>query len=104
MTKCLSIILLTRGFTFKINGSSNKILTFNDILDQSLKMAKVLHGMGLRKNDVIAIVAENRQEYAAISFGALFLNAIVAPVNVTYTESKILIRVVDFVIISHKIA
>lgn len=51
-------------------------------------MAKVLHGAGIKQNDVISIVAENRHEYPAISFGALYLNAIVAPVNVTYTERK----------------
>lgn len=51
-------------------------------------MAKTLYGAGVRKNDVISILSENRHEYTAIAFGALFLNATVAPVNVTYTESK----------------
>lgn len=72
----------------KINGLTNKVWTFADMLRQTTLMAKVLHGAGVRHNDVISIVAENRHEYPAISFGALCLNAIVAPVNVTYTERE----------------
>jgi long-subunit acyl-CoA synthetase (AMP-forming) len=52
-------------------------------------MCKVLHGAGIRANDVISFVSENRHEIAAIAFGAFYLNAIIAPINVTYTERKI---------------
>lgn len=51
-------------------------------------MAKTLHGAGLKENDVIAVISENRHEITAISFGAFYLNAVVAPINITYTESK----------------
>lgn len=51
-------------------------------------MARTLHGAGLKRNDVIVILSENRYEFATISFGAMFLNVIVNPVNVTYTGSK----------------
>lgn len=51
-------------------------------------MAKILYSSGLRQSDTISILSENRFEFAAIAFGAIFLNAIVAPLNVTYTESK----------------
>jgi acyl-CoA synthetase (AMP-forming)/AMP-acid ligase II len=51
-------------------------------------MAKALHAAGVQRNDVISIVAENRHEYPAIAFGAFFLNAAVAPMNITYTERK----------------
>jgi acyl-CoA synthetase (AMP-forming)/AMP-acid ligase II len=53
-------------------------------------MAKTLSGAGLKQNDVICIISENRHEFIAISFGAFFLNAIVAPVNASYTERKII--------------
>lgn len=72
----------------KINGLTNAVWTFEDMLKQTSLMAKVLHGAGVRRNDVIAVVAENRHEYPAISFGAFYLNATVAPLNVTYTERK----------------
>lgn len=53
-------------------------------------MARTLHAAGLRENEVISILCENRHAYNSITFGALLLNAIVAPINVTYTESKII--------------
>lgn len=51
-------------------------------------MSRTLHGAGLRQNEVISIVAENRFEFPAIAYGALYLNAIFAPVNVTYVPRK----------------
>lgn len=59
------------------------------MLDQTCRMARVLYGAGVRQNDVISIISENRLEYPAIAFGALYLSAVVAPVNVTYTERKL---------------
>lgn len=67
---------------------SNDIWTYRDVLNHSSLAAKTLHGAGLKKNDVIAIISENRHEFAAVAFGAFYLNAIVAPINVTYTERK----------------
>lgn len=58
------------------------------MLHNTTLMARALYGAGLRQNEVVSIVSENRHEYLAISFGAFFLNAIVAPVNVTYTERE----------------
>lgn len=62
--------------------------TFRDFLDKSTLMAKTLHGAGLKRNDVISIIAENRHEFPAIAFGAFYLNAIVAPISTLYTERK----------------
>lgn len=69
--------------------------TFKKILDESLKMAKMLHDAGIRQNDVVAIISENRSEYVAVAYGTLFLNATLAPMNYTYTERKC------FYLISH---
>lgn len=52
-------------------------------------MSRVLYGAGLREGDVISIISENRLEFLTIAYGAIYLNAIIAPLNVTYTESKI---------------
>lgn len=62
------------------------------MLDQTTLMARVLYGAGVRQNDVISIISENRLEYPAIVFGAFYLSAIVAPVNVTYTERKLIFK------------
>lgn len=86
------IIVYTVIFFYgnKINGMTHKTGTYNDLLRQSIGMANALHAIGVRQNDVIAIVSENRHEYPAIAFGAFYLNAIVAPINITYTERKII--------------
>lgn len=51
-------------------------------------MAKALHGAGIRRNDIVGILCENRNEFAAISYGTIFLNAVLAPANYAYTERK----------------
>lgn len=59
------------------------------MLERTSLLARVLYGAGIRRNDVISIISENRFEFPAITFGAFYLSAIVAPVNITYTERKI---------------
>lgn len=78
-------------FLNKINGTTHKTSSFNSILEQSISIAKTLYETGVRQNDVISIVSENRHEFPAIAFGALYLSAIVAPINVTYTEREIIL-------------
>lgn len=72
----------------KINGMTNEIWTYRDLLNHSILAAKALHGAGLKKDDVVAVISENRHEFPAAAFAAFYLNAIVAPINVTYTERK----------------
>uniref|UniRef100_T1GTM7 Luciferin 4-monooxygenase n=1 Tax=Megaselia scalaris TaxID=36166 RepID=T1GTM7_MEGSC len=45
--------------------------------------------MNINPGDVIAISSENRYEFAVIAFGTLFMNATLAPLNVSYTPSEI---------------
>ena len=56
------------------------------MLEQGILLAKALHGAGVKRDDVISIISENRHEYPAIALGAFYLNATVAPINVTYTQ------------------
>lgn len=74
--------------SIKINGTTNITWTFRDILEQSSIMAKAMYGAGIRQNDSIVIISENKHEFLAISFGAFFLNATVAPINPSYNERK----------------
>jgi acyl-CoA synthetase (AMP-forming)/AMP-acid ligase II len=67
---------------------TDKKWTFNEMRAESMRAARVLYGAGLRQNEAIAILSENRIEFPVIAFGALYLNAIVAPLNVTYTERE----------------
>lgn len=47
-----------------------------------------MHSFGIRQNDVVGIVSENRLEFPAIAFAAFYLGAIVTPINITYTTRK----------------
>lgn len=51
-------------------------------------MAKVLYDAGIRQNDVVSIISENRNEFVSVAYGTLFLNAILAPINYTYIERE----------------
>ncbi|XP_037050002.1 4-coumarate--CoA ligase 1-like [Bradysia coprophila] len=72
-----------------INGATNEKWTYKDMLEQTSLLARVLYGAGIRQNDVVSIVSENRFEFPAIVFGAFYLSAIVAPINTTYTEREL---------------
>ncbi|KAG5668822.1 hypothetical protein PVAND_016745 [Polypedilum vanderplanki] len=72
-----------------INGATGETWSFREILTPSSKLARVLYGAGIRQNDVVSILAENRFEFTAISYGTILLNAILAPVNTTYTEREL---------------
>lgn len=71
-----------------MNGITNKTWTYKDTLNDSIAVARMLQGVGVKQNDVVSIVCENRYEFPTITFGTLFLNAILGPVNVTYTGRK----------------
>lgn len=58
------------------------------MLESSQAVTKGLIGSGIGQNDVISIIAENICEFPAITFGAFYLNTIVAPINVTYSIRK----------------
>ncbi|KAG5668823.1 hypothetical protein PVAND_016746 [Polypedilum vanderplanki] len=85
----LNDLLLGGDQTLFISGVTDKKWTYNDVRVESMKAARILYGVGLRQNDSIAILSENRIEFPIISFGALYLNAVVAPINVTYTEREL---------------
>jgi acyl-CoA synthetase (AMP-forming)/AMP-acid ligase II len=73
-----------------INGATGKVWTHADILEQTIKFAKSFVSAGVRRSDRIAIISENRHEVAAISFAAMCIHAIIAPINFSYTERKIM--------------
>ncbi|CAO1315847.1 unnamed protein product [Diamesa serratosioi] len=73
-----------------IDGASDKSYKYSDLLEQSLIMAKAMHSFGIRQNDVVGIVSENRLEFPAIAFAAFYLGAIVTPINITYTNRELL--------------
>lgn len=65
-------------------------IAFNELRSETLKIARSLYGAGIRKNDFIGIISENRFEFPAISFASTCINSVVAPINPAYTECELL--------------
>lgn len=59
------------------------------MLKKCIKIAKSLYDVGIRQDDIVSIVSVNSHDYIAIAFGVFCLNAVLAPVNFTYTQRKI---------------
>ncbi|XP_019931273.3 luciferin 4-monooxygenase [Aedes albopictus] len=71
-----------------INGVTGLQLTNGGILQQSFCIADHLRGLGVGKNDVVAVVSENRFEYPIAICGAYLLGAAAALFNPGYTERE----------------
>ncbi|KAL7044571.1 hypothetical protein ACKWTF_001976 [Chironomus riparius] len=72
-----------------INAETDEKWTFNKLLKESIIMAKALYGAGIRQNEIVGILCDNRHEFASISYGTIFLNAVLAPANYAYTEREV---------------
>lgn len=74
-----------------INGVTGLQLTNGGILEQSFCIADHLRGLGVGKNDVVAVVSENRFEYPIAICGAYLLGAAAALFNPGYTERTLIV-------------
>ncbi|KAL1399115.1 hypothetical protein pipiens_008466 [Culex pipiens pipiens] len=73
-----------------IDGVYGTEVQYLELLEQSVRLAECLRTLaGIRVGDVIGIVSENRLEFPAVLFGALFVGATVAPINLTYSEREL---------------
>ncbi|XP_053698552.1 uncharacterized protein LOC128745503 [Sabethes cyaneus] len=68
-----------------INAVTGEIVTFAQILEQSLKVAYQLQKYHIGKGSIVAVISENRIELPVVSFGAFYRNATVIPINPNYT-------------------
>ena len=77
-------------YKFQIDGLTGRQYTAGELLNDILKFlfAIKVKRMNLGQGDVVAITSENRYEFAVVTFGTLFLNATVAPLNVSYTKDE----------------
>lgn len=77
---------ITKKFPKKIalqikEGNEYKKYTFQDLHTHALSIAHALINIGIRKNDRVAIVLENRPEWAFIYFGIMFAEATAVPLD-----------------------
>lgn len=70
-------------------------LTFEDIKDQSDRLATALDHAGITKGDRVGIMLPNCPQYVIAAFGILRLGAVVVNINPSYTAREVLNVAVD---------
>ncbi|MBM7648881.1 long-chain acyl-CoA synthetase [Bacillus ectoiniformans] len=66
-----------------------KELTFKEVYESSLKMARYLKRLGVTKGDRVAIMLPNGPQAVISYFGALYAGGVVVQTNPLYTEREI---------------
>jgi long-chain acyl-CoA synthetase len=79
----LEQIMLTREATRRWLPISSK-----DFYSQVLALARAFHRWGLAKGERIAILSENRPEWAITDFAALYIGAVTVPIYATLTPEQ----------------
>lgn len=64
---------------------TNTRWTYNDLKEESSKLARYLFSRGVRPGDRVAILAGNRVEYASVFFACMRIGAVLVILNNTYT-------------------
>lgn len=59
--------------------------TYDDLKEESSKLARYLLSRGIEPGDRVAILAGNRAEYASVFFACMRVGAVLAILNNTYT-------------------
>jgi fatty-acyl-CoA synthase len=70
------------------DGRTERV-TYAELDDGANRLAHVLAGLGVRRGDRVAILAQNCVEYPATYFACCKLGAIVVPVNTRYKRDEI---------------
>ncbi|KMJ56972.1 long-chain fatty acid--CoA ligase [Bacillus sp. LL01] len=72
-----------------------KKLTFEEVYDQSLKLANYLKGLGVEKGDRVSIMLPNCPQAVISYYGVLFAGGIVVQTNPLYMERELEYQVND---------
>lgn len=81
-------MFLSEFYVNQINGLTDEKRYGNYFLENSMRLANCLKQAGVQSDDIIAIVSENRFEFANVVCATYILGAILAPINLTYSERK----------------
>lgn len=76
--------------TVMVCGLTGKTVSANELLRKSIQIANALSANGINDGDVVAIISENRFEFAYILLGTILINCTLAPLNHTYSETELL--------------
>jgi long-chain acyl-CoA synthetase len=70
-------------------------ISSNELLARVHYLASVFHSWGIAKGDRIALLAENRWEWAVVDFATLVLGAVDVPIYPTLTADQIALLLID---------
>ncbi|KFB36727.1 luciferin 4-monooxygenase [Anopheles sinensis] len=72
-----------------IDGVYGTTLTYLELLERGSQLAECLRTVvGIRSNDVVGLVSENRLDFPVVVVASFLLGATVAPINLTYSERE----------------
>ncbi|KAJ0173170.1 hypothetical protein K1T71_011346 [Dendrolimus kikuchii] len=70
-------------FVLQIDGATDELETNGSVLDRTIRCAISMQNMGLKKGDVIVLIAPNHIHQCIPMYAALNLGIIVAPLDIT---------------------
>ncbi|XP_011688646.1 PREDICTED: uncharacterized protein LOC105450493 [Wasmannia auropunctata] len=73
---------------YAIDGLTGNRMTYRELLQKSVKLAKFLQKFGIEIGDRIGIATENRLNWLIPVYASIYLGAIIAPYSPIYTECK----------------
>jgi len=78
-----------------IEGTTGRVLTYAQLVEQTRRLAAGLSRGGIRQGDVVAIWSPNSPEYAVVFHAVSRLGAILTTVNPTYTVEEVAHQLTD---------
>lgn len=72
-----------------VMAGSGRTVTYGQLEDESSRLASALHARGLRKGDVVAVLADNAPEVFSILWAALRSGLYITPVNRNLTAGEV---------------
>ncbi|XP_052888714.1 uncharacterized protein LOC128297165 [Anopheles moucheti] len=85
----LKVLRKTPAGVALIDGVTGKEYSYAEVLERSCQLAAYLQDHGIKRGDVVAIVAENRQEYPITIIALFVVGATVALFNPSYTAREL---------------
>lgn len=71
---------------FEIDAETGQFQTNGDILEKSVKLAEILKRRNIKVEDKISIAAENHRNWFVAALAGIYVGAVIAPLNPSYTE------------------
>ncbi|MFJ9390151.1 acyl-CoA synthetase [Nocardioides sp. NPDC101246] len=78
-----------------VMAGSGRVLTYQELEDRSLRLARHLHAAGLRRGDVVALLTDNRPEAYEVYWAALRSGLYVTAVNSHLSADEVAYIVTD---------